>query len=768
MRVLTNDPLCKEIPLKQVNVEIEVICHLANITIIQYFENNYDKPLEAMYTFPTPKSACVHSFEAFHDGNTIKAVLEEKEAAQKKYLENKEKGNGTFLLNRVEGDVFECALGNILPNKQVKIITKFLIELSTEMDSTKLKLIFPLTIMPRYTPIGNMDIDSQMQDSAINPPKVLFKPYEILINGKISMETELVSIETNPNKNRFKSIDKNTMEFTILNLDNLDHDISMLITREKPLTSAICEKMISGNPIFTHCTAINIVPNFENIKIPNVNDIHYCIVLDSSGSMEGEPMDHCKKAAKAFVLSLPIGSTFDIYHFGSNFHKFSNESKNILERKQAAINWINDIHSNGGTEMLPVLKDAYQNFMEKVGVIVMLTDGEISNVDEVINLVSRNPNVSIFSIGIGSSVSQQLVNSLAEISRGKAEFVSSDGDKIQEIVNSQLKNSQQRLRKSNKNNQLKVETKGNYMLVGNKIPILYENDNNIFYIFSEKEITRLTYIQSFEDSKLEIDVPIKLLNNENNILHKIAGVKYMDFLNYCETNIKEIDTTNKTFLDTIYNVLHKFTGSTHVEDKETIKNFKNEIISTSLNLNILSKYTSFIGIESRENMAFTTGETITRRIPLQTKSFSSFQDSNAFSIRSMSMSMPKGAMSMPMSMSMQESAMLCDDEEDCTEESNEIFIPKKQKRSLSTKGKKEKLTKDVKQITIKLEMDIKLENYVKMDTFLTSTSNTMFPKSDLQENDIIRLILEGNNNGIYKIINIGSTNTPWLLEKIGD
>ena len=59
----------------------------------------------------------------------------------------------------------------------------------------------------------------------------------------------------------------------------------------------------------------------------------------------------------------------------------------------------------------------------------MLTDGEVSNTDEVINLVRSNSNTSrVFSLGIGESVSHHLVEGIARAGKGTAQFVKGGPD----------------------------------------------------------------------------------------------------------------------------------------------------------------------------------------------------------------------------------------------------------------------------------------------------------------------------------------------------
>ena len=69
----------------------------------------------------------------------------------------------------------------------------------------------------------------------------------------------------------------------------------------------------------------------------------------------------------------------------------------------------------------------------------MLTDGQVSNTNEVIALVEKHHNhTRVFTLGIGNSVSHHLVEGMARAGRGTAQFVS-NGEEIQKKVMKQLK-----------------------------------------------------------------------------------------------------------------------------------------------------------------------------------------------------------------------------------------------------------------------------------------------------------------------------------------
>ena len=82
--------------------------------------------------------------------------------------------------------------------------------------------------------------------------------------------------------------------------------------------------------------------------------------------------------------------------------------------------------SLGGTEILPALEFVLgqPRRSERPLQVVVLTDGEVTNTDAVIDLVRRHASgARVFTFGIGRAASHHLVTSLARAGRGAAEFI---------------------------------------------------------------------------------------------------------------------------------------------------------------------------------------------------------------------------------------------------------------------------------------------------------------------------------------------------------
>ena len=449
------------IPLKDVKINLTIYDHIAQFELIQSYHNTEENPIEIFYTFPTPANASVFDFSAKIGDKLIKTVLKEKEKAKEEYNKAISEGNGGYLMERINGDVFSVALGNVEPKAKIDIIIKYTVELQIEVDASQLRFNVPLTIMPRYVTNQNVSKNVLLQGKLVNPTKVNDKPYDLSIFGSIMMTNEIISVDSKTCKIKFCDMKETSLKFEINNLENLNEDIIVTIKRNIPnsvcLTQRANELKLTTD-IFRHATMVNIVPKFDDVKPVNPAEVHYVILLDKSGSMTGSDIENCKQGAKIFLLSLPEGSSFDVYQFDDKFEKF-NHTGDSSNKILGAINWIDNIKAGGGTELRKALEDVYNSIKEigKRSMILLLSDGGISDTNEVLKLAKKNKEVNIYTIGIGTSVSQQLIQGLADMSNGKAEFVNSGADQVKDKILAQLKRAQTSFYKSHNNNEIKID-----------------------------------------------------------------------------------------------------------------------------------------------------------------------------------------------------------------------------------------------------------------------------------------------------------------------
>ena len=663
----------KNIPLKSQDYYVKVTGRDAEIAITQKFFNEEDNRVEAYYKFPLPAETAVHSFEARNDdGQVIVATCKEKNKAKEEYNDAIEKGHTAYYMDRDDGHTFSIAVGGLSAKTGVTITIKIACELLNEGDFQKVRLIIPLTIGERYSPRYDT-LDNAL--SNVHPSKQEKKPYDMTITGDIYMTGKLVdasyygrsnvdiknregygytltSIDSQTHKIKLSKMTENSAHFEIRDLQELTQDVVLVIERETSETVAYCQTLPETvelkNSNLRHCTSVNIVPDFSKCPQPNMNDAEYVLCLDISGSMasrmNGEydysgssyaspsRLTVCKQAAKQFVGLIPNGATFRIVTFDDRFDECQLEGSTLVEKKKFATNWIDNIKSRGGTELYPALEYILEKTNPKKNTLVILiTDGEITNDTDVFRLVKKNPSATIFTLGIGDSVSQNLVKGIAVRGNGQAAFVGSGETGEKDVlvkVRNLLALAKSSLRKNQSDYQLVFKCESPVICLPESGCPLYEKVDNTFYVFSETPLTSIelhTYEGENRTPSLQTIVPVTI-EHADFLLHKIGGIKLIDTLEAQEKSKAEKAAKPSGSL-----LRHM-----QVPDKSDDV-LKDMIVSVSTDLGVLSRLTAYIAVEKKVDPD--TSKTVLREVPLQAKK----RENHGMMMEccAMSMSMPK-------------------------------------------------------------------------------------------------------------------------------
>jgi hypothetical protein len=753
----------KFIPLKDQKIFFEAQDQNALYTITQKYENSEELPIETYFSFPVPAEASVFHFEAIlEDGTVIECKIKEQEEAKQEYNKAIINGDTAYYMQRHASDQFSIMIGNLAPKQTIHICFKFAIELKNDENQLNLRIVFPLTIMPKFVPA--YQYGTYGNQIHYNPEKIDCMPYDLSIKGLIHQSLGIKSLDSKTHKIKISDMKSNSLSFEIDSLDALNQDIVLTVEREAFKSYALVEK-IQGpliSEMYRYCICANICPDFSSLPALNIIDIHYVILLDTSGSMQGPDIEICKLAAQQFVGLLPTNCTFDVYEFNSKFTKFTPDipySKGETNQKKIeATDWIEGLKADGGTDIYPVLIDIYAEIkkIKKQGILIVLSDGGVYDTDRVLNLVKSNHHVNLFTIGIGQNVSRHLIQGMATQGNGYAEFIGSGDKNITQKVRSQLKRSQDTLRRSQNHYKLEINGIGGKTRMIPQMPALLEKTNNLIYMFSEFEPISVTYSETINDDEKLIQTlvsdPINYMNCF--LIHRIAALKLIESMhsNYiCQWDDRY--SSNKA-----------------------------EIIQISTDMNVLSSFTAFIGIQTRKDKV--TGELQQRIIPLQEPKSIGHKGYECKEEEEEGVVGAAGGLFGDDEWDCED----CEEDEDNSFENASLAIPPiSDKSSLPISDKSLLPIESAEYIEssgqIEYEVLINLsDTYISMKGGVLSCKDNkslinqlleLVPDADhkiknLVINQYIKLVAESNSmlNGVYQILSIGSDSVPWVLQRI--
>ena len=539
----------RELALKKVKITGNVIGKFGTFEIEQVYKNNTKDVLEVGYTFPIVETATVVGFEINVGDRVLKGKCKEKGEAKKEYQRNIVKGNSAYMMEQETDNIFKISVGKIDRDEEVKIKIQYVDKF--EITDNTIQVLMPTLVTPRY----KSKITSKLVYGKVD--------YTIDFNININKTINRKSISCSSHK--INVIDEDKRErVEVLNYD-LSKDFKLNIELKNELSSnAITSKTRDGKDMIYLSFMPEILDSYED------SEKEYLFIIDVSGSMMGEKLKETKHAVIECLKQLDTGDKFNIIPFESDFEAMNIKSIEYNEENmEKAIKYINSLKPLGGTEILDPIKFAlYERDTEKI--ILLFTDGQVGNEDEIIKFVEDNINRSrIFPFGIDTNVNSSFIKQLAKAGNGKAELIQPK-EKIDDKIIRTFARIQTPLLE--------------------EIKIDYGNNKVLDEIREEKCLFNYEFFNVFAKiEKLEDDIQLK---------GKILDKQYIWKINKDNIYNTEVDL-EVLFAKQEMERLEEYIRNTYEDDK--IENYKKMIIELSEKYNINSKYTSFITVYERKD-----------------------------------------------------------------------------------------------------------------------------------------------------------------------
>ncbi|CAB1432426.1 unnamed protein product [Pleuronectes platessa] len=446
----------EQVPLKSIEVELEVRDHVATVVSTLNYENKEDKPLEAIFVFPLPGDAAVCHFSAQIGQTQIVAEVKEKQKAREEYDDALSSGQQAFLLEESEQspDIFTLSVGSLPPGESASVRLEYVTELAVQADDG-LRFCLPAVLNPRYEPQGSEGAGVQVT----SVPASLV-PYSLSFSVRVSSPRPISKVESSCSLEPLQYVNTEQTQATVKLAagHKFDRDVELLIYyRDAHKPTAVVEAgqasakpgSLMGDPVLM----LSLYPEFpQSVMSSLASRGEFVLLLDRSGSMDCPTSDTKQQESRIasardtlllLLKSLPMGCYFNIYSFGSSFEHIFPKSVEYSEKNlEEALKKIEAMQANlGGTEILEPIKHIYSQpcIPNQPRQLFVFTDGEVFNTKEVINLVKKNSGSHrCFSFGIGEGASSALINGLAKEGGGHAQFITG-ADRMQPKVMQSLR-----------------------------------------------------------------------------------------------------------------------------------------------------------------------------------------------------------------------------------------------------------------------------------------------------------------------------------------
>ncbi|MCI5223817.1 MAG: marine proteobacterial sortase target protein, partial [Candidatus Electrothrix sp. AR4] len=441
-------------PILSMDVAIKVSGIVARTTVKQHFKNDSSEWIEALYVFPLPDESAVDHLQMQINDRIIVGKIQEKKEARKIYEAAKKAGKKTSLLSQQRPNIFITSVANIGPGETV--IIKIEYQQIVQRQDALYSLRFPMLIGPRYAPGASLFVDEALADSSqregeYSGGNTILKdgPTSYISSGSTVPALERLSV-IGPNEaavNRVRLHVNLAVGMKLSRIDSLYHGIiskknedSSIDIRFNGKVKADRDFVLEWEPEKSEAPTVTLFTEQKGdekymllMVMPPEQEPQEALaretvfILDTSGSMGGESIRQAKKALLMAVKRMRPQDRFNVIEFNSNATALFNDSKpGSVDNVRQAVVFIDSLEADGGTEIKKALNLALDGRQknERIRQVVFLTDGSVSNEEQLFSLIhNRLGDSRLFTVGIGSAPNSYFMTRAAAMGRGTYTFI---------------------------------------------------------------------------------------------------------------------------------------------------------------------------------------------------------------------------------------------------------------------------------------------------------------------------------------------------------
>jgi len=417
------------LPLRETRYDTVIVGNMAETSVVQVFHNPTKDRLEALYNFPLPADAAVDDYWIRIGDREIRGLMKSRADARKTYEEARDAGNTAALLEQNRPNLFAQAVANIQPGETVEVEMHVVQPLRREAGRYGLTL--PITVGPRYVPGATTDAagnTAQVPDASKIKSPQLAKGVASCSPVDIQVAIE-AGFPVSALRSKYHALKiERAGDITRLELargsarPNRDFTISWQLAGLEPRARLMAQKTGDSEGYFT--LAIEPPQGYPQDK---ARPRELVFALDTSGSMQGEPLTTSVAAVQKALDGMGPDDTFQILRFAGDTGQLAPAPlKNTAANRKRGIDYMTTFNGDGGTEMLAGITAAlaFPKDPERLRMVLFLTDGYIGNETEIFRRIGEvRGDARLFGLGVGSSVNHYLLEGISRMGRGSVTYV---------------------------------------------------------------------------------------------------------------------------------------------------------------------------------------------------------------------------------------------------------------------------------------------------------------------------------------------------------
>jgi Ca-activated chloride channel family protein len=405
--------LDEALAIKYHRVDVTIIDQVATTRVDQVFVNDNPWAADGTYIFPLPEGAAVSDFVMWIDGEPVRGDILEADEAREIYNDIVKRMRDPALLEYVDRRALKASIFPIPPGEERRIVLEYSSVLP--LDNGLVHYVYPLSTekyssKPLEEVVMTVEVESEV------PIRTVYSPSHQVFVEREDDFSALLDFE----------------EYDVL--PDRDFELYYSVSPEDVGLSLLSYKEPDEDGFFLLLAAPKVEVEPEDVVAKDL-----VLVLDVSGSMEGEKLDQAKDAAVRVLDRLNPEDGFNVVAFSTGVRTFSEEIEPASSREDGT-EFVEGLEAMGGTDInRALLEAAKMTDPDRPTTVIFLTDGlatvGVEDAGTILeNVAEAAPeDVRIFSFGVGDDVDTDLLDQLS-IDHGGASTYVRPGENITETV----------------------------------------------------------------------------------------------------------------------------------------------------------------------------------------------------------------------------------------------------------------------------------------------------------------------------------------------
>jgi Ca-activated chloride channel family protein len=412
-------PASPPLKLDEHRVEAVIDGPVAQVRLTQVFHNETGHTVEGVYIFPLPGDAAVSDFQMTVNGQVLEGKLLDKDEARRIYEDIVRRRRDPALLEYIGRNLFQTNVFPI-PAGESRTLALSYTQIVPQKEGL-FEFVYPLRTRQYSTaPVRSLSISIELR----NQPglRTLYSPnfdieVERIGDNRALIGYEATNVQPESDFRLFFGTAKDEIGLNILSYKPAGED-GFFVLLAAPGVNVRKEQVVARDIV---------------------------LVMDVSGSMQGDKIEQARKAAHYVVDQLNPDDRFNLISFSTGVRLWAGALRDADQaaRKDAHA-WIDGLAANGSTDINRALLEALgqlQQTGERPAYLLFLTDGlptmGETDTGRIIGNVQNNKpagsRVRLFTFGVGFDVNTDLLDTVSREMGGRSSYVQ-PGEAIDEVV----------------------------------------------------------------------------------------------------------------------------------------------------------------------------------------------------------------------------------------------------------------------------------------------------------------------------------------------